>query len=118
MLTLLLSVSSITERLGEKLKGLFVLFAGHFLKHAAEVLDLNNSGKQTTPYFGDGADAERKTCSLISCILGTFHKIFLFDSENFINKDRFDLVLQPIVDQVGSVRVSFVTDFVRKDVKS
>lgn len=90
----------LSSSIAECLKGLFVLFAGHFIKNAADMLDQNNKAKTEDLYFGKGNDAEAKAAVLLEYILKTLHKVFLYDSHNFTNKERFDSLMQPVVDQM------------------
>uniref|UniRef100_A0A1Y1MKS6 HEAT repeat-containing protein 1 n=1 Tax=Photinus pyralis TaxID=7054 RepID=A0A1Y1MKS6_PHOPY len=78
------------------LKGLFSLFAGHFLNNAAKLLDECNQVKSESLYF----DEETKSVMLVENILKTLHTIFMYDSQKFVNKERFEVLMQPIVDQL------------------
>ncbi|XP_047987936.1 HEAT repeat-containing protein 1 homolog [Leguminivora glycinivorella] len=86
----------VSSAIADKLKGLFVLFAGHFIKNAAELLDSCNKSKTEDLYF----DSEEKCITLINYIIKTLHIVFLYDSQNFLNKDRFETLMQPVVDQL------------------
>ena len=47
------------------------------------------------------ADKKRnKSCQLLEYILDCLYKTFLYDTESFVNKERFDIIMQPLVDQV------------------
>lgn len=84
------------------LKSLFVLFAGHFLKHAAMLLTQNNlciskeKGEHTL-------EDEENRVELVDAILGTLNKVFSYDAHNFVNQERFETLAQPIVDQIENV---------------
>lgn len=103
----------------ESLKGLYVSFAGHLLKNAASLLDqcnVSKVGEKDTEdflpvessndvryedlYFGDDPCAEEKCNTLVTNILRTLHYVFLYDSQNFLSKERFETLMQPIVDQL------------------
>ncbi|CAH3846554.1 unnamed protein product [Pieris brassicae] len=86
----------LSSAIADKLKGLFVLFAGHFIKNAAELLDACNNSKTEQLYF----DSEEKCIILVKNILKTLHIVFLYDSQNFLNKSRFETLMQPVVDQL------------------
>ena len=89
--------------MAESLKGLFVSFAGHFLQKAANLLDATNLSKTENNYYEKSRDGERKCGILIENILKTLHSVFLYDStesSNFLNKDKFEVLLHPLVDQV------------------
>lgn len=87
---------SLSSGIAECLKGLFALFAGHFINNAASALDSCNSIKTSELYFAD----ESKTLTLLENILKTLNSVFLYDTQTFVTKDRFDLLMQPIVDQL------------------
>ncbi|KAF9811952.1 hypothetical protein SFRURICE_021309, partial [Spodoptera frugiperda] len=82
--------------IADKLKGLFVLFAGHFIKNASDLLDSCNNSKTEDLYF----DSEDKCLTLVKYIVKTLHTVFLYDSQSFLNKDRFETLMQPVVDQL------------------
>ncbi|GFN81361.1 heat repeat-containing protein 1 [Plakobranchus ocellatus] len=88
------------DSLAEKLKSLFTLFAGHILKHSAQVLDSNNNSKSKCRFFGKGKAARLKSCKLVCYVLDCLQKTFAHDTEGFMNKERFDIVMQPLVDQL------------------
>lgn len=87
---------SLSSGIAECLKGLFVLFAGHFINNAASVLDACNPLKTTELYFED----ETKTVTLLENVLKTLNFVFLYDTQTFVTKERFDVLMQPIVDQL------------------
>lgn len=90
----------LTNRIAECLKGLFVLFANYFLKNAATLLNENNTVKTEETQFGSDPDGIRKSCELVTAILKSLLSVFVHDSSHFINKERFDTIMQPVVDQL------------------
>ncbi|CAK1549634.1 unnamed protein product [Leptosia nina] len=86
----------LSSAIADKLKGLFVLFVGHFIKNAADLLDACNNSKTEQLYF----ESDNKCLDLIKYILKTLHTVFLYDSQSFINKGRFETLMQPVVDQL------------------
>ncbi|XP_064652664.1 HEAT repeat-containing protein 1-like [Lineus longissimus] len=86
--------------IADKLKTLFTLFAGHIVKNAANLMDENKPSKSKVGTFGASEDGVTKSCQLLKFIFGVLHKCFLYDNEGFLNKERFDTLLQPLVDQV------------------
>lgn len=108
----------LSHGMAECLKGLYVSFAGHFLKNAAELLDhcnISKIGEKDTDdqlpqesngprheelFFGSGQIAEEKSATLVNSILKTLNYVFLYDSQNFLSKERFETLMQPIVDQL------------------
>lgn len=119
VMMLVILFSRLSCGIAECLKGLYVSFAGHFLKNAAELLDHcnlskvgeedkedsmpqeSNSHRYEDLYFGGHTDAEDKCATLMVSILKTLHYVFLYDSQNFLSKERFETLMQPIVDQVS-----------------
>lgn len=87
---------SLSSGIAESLKGLFVLFAGHFLNNAASLLDFCNVVKSENLYFED----ETKNILLLENVLKTLQSVFQYDTHKFINKDRFEVLMQPLVDQI------------------
>lgn len=87
---------NLSSHMAESLKGLFVLFAGHFVNNAAQVLDACNTVKNTELYFEDDA----KNVLLLENVLKTLNAVFLYDTQRFVSKDRFDVLMQPLVDQL------------------
>ena len=41
-----------------------------------------------------------KSCLLLSYILQCLGKVFLYDKSTFLTKERFETLLQPLIDQV------------------
>ncbi|CAB0020634.1 unnamed protein product [Nesidiocoris tenuis] len=94
------SLRRLSLKLGEALKNLFNLFAGLFIENASELLQLTNLNVEPGGYF-QGDQATTKTCLLVDSILASLHVVFLHDSHNFVNKERFACLMKPLVDQVG-----------------
>ncbi|XP_060600074.1 HEAT repeat-containing protein 1-like [Ruditapes philippinarum] len=90
----------LAERLAERLRSLFTLFAGHIISHAAKMLDENNNIKREESFFQDDSEEYEKSCQLLEYILDCINKCCMYDTEGFINKERFDLLMQPLVDQL------------------
>ncbi|KAL4702092.1 hypothetical protein ACJJTC_002404 [Scirpophaga incertulas] len=86
----------LSSAIADQLKGLFVLFAGHFIKNAADLLDSCNSAKSEDLFF----DSEEKCLVLLKYVIKTLQIVFLYDSQNFLNKERFETLMQPVVDQL------------------
>lgn len=85
--------------IAECLKSLFVLFAGRFLKHAALLLGSNNTFVADAPQELTLPD-ESSRIELVEAILLTLHRVFGYDAHNFVSQDRFEILAQPIIDQV------------------
>ncbi|KRT82326.1 hypothetical protein AMK59_3389, partial [Oryctes borbonicus] len=92
----LITFYALSSNVADCLKNLFVLFAGHILNNAALVLDSCNIIKQQESYCKD----EEKSLYLLELVLKTLHTVFLYDNGKFLNKEKFDLLMQPIIDQL------------------
>eukprot|EP00731_Ephydatia_muelleri_P018756 Em0011g796a len=99
----------LADTVAGKLKSLFLLFAGHILKNATFVLDKNNlevGGPDQLMFHGgeDGDDDEKapKGCCLLNYVIGTLHKCFLYDRSSFVTKERFEILLLPLVNQISN----------------
>ncbi|XP_028404436.1 HEAT repeat-containing protein 1-like isoform X2 [Dendronephthya gigantea] len=92
----------LADRMADKLKGLFVLFAGYLVKNTASILDSTNITKTESFFSGEYWDDEatEKSDQLLGYVLDCFYKCFLYDNQRFVNKERFDRLLQPLVDQI------------------
>lgn len=77
-----------------------MFFVNYFILNAAVLLDENNLSKNKETSFGCGEDAESKASELVEAILKTLYTVFLYDANHFINRERFDTIMQPVVDQV------------------
>lgn len=87
----------LSKGIAENLKGLFVLFAGHFIKNASELLNATNTMKNNTNLYFPKDESNNL---LIESILTTLTAVFIYDSKKFMDKDRFDTLMQPLVDQL------------------
>lgn len=43
---------------------------------------------------------ELNRIELVEAILLTLHRVFSYDAHNFVSQDRFEILMQPIVDQI------------------
>ncbi|KYN42476.1 HEAT repeat-containing protein 1 [Trachymyrmex septentrionalis] len=89
----------LSANIAECLKSLFVLFAGLFLKHAASLLKNNNMFITDTPQELTLPD-ESSRIELVEAILLTLYRVFSYDVHNVVVEDRYEILMQPIVDQV------------------
>lgn len=86
----LITFYHLSEKIGLALKGLFVLFASTILNSIADVLRSIGSPEQ---------DSSTETTSLLlDFVLKTLKVVFTYDSKQLINRDRFELLMQPLVD--------------------
>ncbi|XP_015510740.1 HEAT repeat-containing protein 1 homolog [Neodiprion lecontei] len=88
----------LTANIAESLKSLFILFAGHFLKHAASLLASQNPCIAEDD--GLRMPLEVNQVELVEVILLTLYRIFLYDPRNFVTEERFQTLAQPIIDQL------------------
>ncbi|KAK4328191.1 hypothetical protein Pmani_001398 [Petrolisthes manimaculis] len=96
-------------RYADHLVGMFKIL---FLKaHLAEVildaaptiLDHNNTLHTKQTMFGEGEEGDVKACLLLTSILDTLTKIFLYDTVGLISADRFNHILTPLTDQLENM---------------
>ncbi|KAF3823874.1 hypothetical protein GH733_006878 [Mirounga leonina] len=95
----LLTFYNLADCIAEKLKGLFTLFAGHLVKPFADTLNQVNISKTDEAFFDSDKDPE-KCCLLLQFVLNCLYKIFLFDTQHFISKERAEALMMPLVDQL------------------
>ncbi|XP_038616880.1 HEAT repeat-containing protein 1 [Tachyglossus aculeatus] len=98
----LLTFSRLADCLADRLKGLFNLFAGHLVKPLADTLNQVNLSKTEEAFF-DGQNEPKKSCLLLRYILGCLHKIFLYDTQHFVSKERAEALMMPLVDQLENL---------------
>ncbi|XP_059180177.1 HEAT repeat-containing protein 1 isoform X2 [Centropristis striata] len=92
----LLTFYRLSNFIAERLKGLFVLFAGNLVKPFSDLLRQTNRSKTDELLF----DSEEKTSLLLHFVLDCLKKIFLYDTQRFLSKERADALLSPLVDQL------------------
>uniref|UniRef100_A0A8C2IB72 HEAT repeat-containing protein 1 n=1 Tax=Cyprinus carpio TaxID=7962 RepID=A0A8C2IB72_CYPCA len=91
----LLTFYRLADSIANKLKGLFVLFAGQLVKPISELLrqlNISHTGNNVT-----------KSSLLLQHVLDCLHKIFLYDTQRFLSKERADALLGPLVDQLENM---------------
>uniref|UniRef100_A0AAY4AU20 HEAT repeat-containing protein 1 n=1 Tax=Denticeps clupeoides TaxID=299321 RepID=A0AAY4AU20_9TELE len=98
----LLTFYRLSDCIAEKLKGLFVLFAGQLVKPFTDMLRQTNIANTDEAFF-DSSDSEEKTNLLLGYILQCLHKIFLYDTQKFLSKERSDALMGPLVDQLENM---------------
>nr|XP_010305092.1 PREDICTED: HEAT repeat-containing protein 1 [Balearica regulorum gibbericeps] len=95
----LLTFHRIADCIADKLKGLFTLFAGHLVKPFAETLNQVNISKTDEAFF-DSENSTEKSCLLLQFTMDCLHKLFLFDTQKFLSKERAETLMMPLVDQL------------------
>ncbi|KAF5893881.1 HEAT repeat-containing protein 1, partial [Clarias magur] len=125
----MLTFCRLADCIAGRLKGLFVLFAGQLVKPFSDLLrQLNTaqtgSSSLCAPHvasfclydtlfadeaFFDSEDehngdvAVQKSTMLLQYTLDCLHKIFLYDTQRFLSKERADALLVPLVDQLENM---------------
>ncbi|XP_062428148.1 HEAT repeat-containing protein 1 isoform X3 [Rhea pennata] len=95
----LLTFHRLADCIADKLKSLFTLFAGHLVKPFAETLNQVNISKTDEAFF-DSENGTEKSCLLLQFTIDCLHKLFLFDTQNFLSKERAETLMMPLVDQL------------------
>lgn len=98
----LITFCRLVDCIADKLKGLFTLFAGHLIKPLAEILNRLNITKTDEAFF-ESDDNSEKSCLLLEFVLHCLHKIFLYDTKNFLSKERADALMMPLLDQIENL---------------
>uniref|UniRef100_A0A452ICU1 HEAT repeat-containing protein 1 n=1 Tax=Gopherus agassizii TaxID=38772 RepID=A0A452ICU1_9SAUR len=98
----LLTFYRLADCIADKLKGLFSLFAGNLVKPFADTLNQINISKTDEAFF-DSENSTEKSCLLLQFILDCLHKIFLFDTQRFVSKERAETLMVPLVDQLENM---------------
>ncbi|KAF1463845.1 HEAT repeat-containing protein 1, partial [Spheniscus demersus] len=98
----LLTFHRIADCIADKLKGLFTLFAGHLVKPFAETLNQVNISKTDEAFF-DSENSTEKSCLLLQFTTDCLHKLFLFDTQKFLSKERAETLMMPLVDQLENM---------------
>ncbi|KAG7470408.1 HEAT repeat-containing 1 [Solea senegalensis] len=94
----LLTFYRLSDCVAERLKGLFVLFAGNLVTAFSDVLRQKHSATSDLSQVD-----EQKTSLLLQFVLDCLYKIFLYDSQRFLSKERADALLCPLVDQLENM---------------
>uniref|UniRef100_A0A671WPT1 HEAT repeat-containing protein 1 n=1 Tax=Sparus aurata TaxID=8175 RepID=A0A671WPT1_SPAAU len=92
----LLTFYRLSDCVAERLKGLFVLFAGNLVKPFADLLRQTNSSQTGET----SCRSEEKNALLLQLVLDCLHKIFLYDTQRFLSKERADTLMGPLLDQL------------------
>lgn len=95
----LLIFYNLVDCIVEKLKGFFILFVGYLVKFFVDILDQVNIFKIDEVFFDFENDFE-KCCLLLQFILNCLYKIFFFDIQYFISKERVGVLMMFLVDQL------------------
>uniref|UniRef100_A0A8B9EHI5 HEAT repeat-containing protein 1 n=1 Tax=Anser cygnoides TaxID=8845 RepID=A0A8B9EHI5_ANSCY len=98
----LLTFHRLADCIADKLKGLFTLFAGHLVKPFAETLNQLNISKTDEAFF-DSESSTEKSCLLLQFTMDCLHKLFLYDTQKFLSKERAETLMMPLVDQLENM---------------
>ncbi|VVC45339.1 Armadillo-type fold,BP28, C-terminal domain,Armadillo-like helical,U3 small nucleolar RNA- [Cinara cedri] len=82
---------NLLKTLSNDLKGLYLLFAGNLIPTANSILKQCKSNK-----------LNEKT-TLIKYIVSTLENVFKYDTINFTTKERFEIIMKPLVDLLEAV---------------
>lgn len=95
----LLSFYRLSTELARSLKSLFLLFFGHVLSNATELLEAIHPNADTT------ADTERQyQRDLLKSVLDCLSTSFSFDNQTFLSsKHRCEAIMKPLVNQLDAV---------------
>lgn len=110
----LLTFYRLADRIADKLKGLFVLFAGQLVKPFSDLLHQLNTSHTDKAFFDSEDESDEdsdeeaddnvtKSSLLLQYVLDCLHKIFLYDTQHFLSKERADALLCPLVDQLENM---------------
>jgi U3 small nucleolar RNA-associated protein 10 len=78
-----------------------VLFAGRLVQNASSLLERTNICKSSESKAEGPMYDEISAQLLLQYLLQMLYRIFQHDSgQGFVNKERFDVLMQPLVDQV------------------
>ncbi|KAA0725519.1 HEAT repeat-containing protein 1 [Triplophysa tibetana] len=102
----LLTFYRLADRIADKLKGLFVLFAGQLVKPSSDLLRQLNTAHTDEAFFKSDDEEEdnvTKSSLLLQYMLDCLHKIFVYDTQRFLSKERADALLSPLVDQLENM---------------
>ncbi|XP_014287034.1 HEAT repeat-containing protein 1 [Halyomorpha halys] len=89
----------LSYHLAKSLKSLFPLFLGIFIENAANILTKNNPANETEDWFS-GEYAPEKSILVVENIMLTFLTTFTNDSQKCLTKDYFNIIMEPLVDQL------------------
>lgn len=95
----LLTFFRLCDRVTERLKGLFLLFAGNLIKPFSDLL--RRAHTEDCLFMSDCG--EQKTCLLLRYILDCLHKLFLYDTQHFLSAERGHALLEPLVQQLENM---------------
>ncbi|XP_058262423.1 HEAT repeat-containing protein 1 isoform X1 [Hemibagrus wyckioides] len=102
----MLTFCRLADCIADRLKGLFVLFAGQLVKPFSDLFRQLNTAHTGEAFF-DSVDEDdvalQKSSLLLQYVLDCLHKIFLYDTQRFLSKERTDALLVPLVDQLENM---------------
>lgn len=81
---------------------MFLIFIGHTLKHAASLLTGNNviNINDEEPALETTLPDEASRIELVEEILLMFQRVLNYDENGYIDQEKFETLMQPIVDQL------------------
>ncbi|CAB3368383.1 Hypothetical predicted protein [Cloeon dipterum] len=103
-----ISFYRVTTSLANKLKGLFTIFVPIYIQQAAELLRIcqessNESlgNEKAESFFGP--NEQDLTLLLLEWVLKNLLEVFTQDRQRFVKQETFDLIMQPLVDQLENL---------------
>lgn len=87
----------LTNEIAIALKSLFLLFASDVVDSAANLLNKSNPARSDELVFDNNNGLN---LYLTEFILSSLFNIFIHDHQNFINSHRFEVIMQPIIDEI------------------
>jgi len=88
----MISFYRLSVQLSSSLKSLYLLFVSNIILNAAKFLtDVNSVNTDRS-----------NSCELIYGVVDTLRNCFHYDNQGFISKDRFELLMNPIIDQLDN----------------
>uniref|UniRef100_A0A915J3V6 HEAT repeat-containing protein 1 n=1 Tax=Romanomermis culicivorax TaxID=13658 RepID=A0A915J3V6_ROMCU len=107
----LITLIKMALKLCDHLKGLFTLFAQPFIKMVADIMPkchLSKSADQEKLFSDDSIQIKNNV--LVVGSLNLISKCCQYDNQAFMTKERFDLLLKPLVEQIDNTSLkNYVT---------
>jgi len=98
----LLSFFRLSLKLSQSLKSLFLLFVGHILKNANDVLANINTANMDFQ-IDDVNSNQQIMRELVIAVLDTLHNCFVNDTQGFVNKQRFETLVPVLTNQMENM---------------
>lgn len=90
----------LTSHFSKSLKSLFSVMSKYLFTHASTALDTCNISKSECHYFDTDVKLSHR---LLTNILDTLNYSFLYSEENLLDKEHFELLMHPLVNQIENL---------------